>query len=354
MYSGQVAAYAFKLLEGKKFDVVVVVAPSHRAYFRGASVYDRGSYETPLGLVPVNQELCKKLREQSSIIQSSTQGHTQEHALEVQLPFLQETIGKFYLVPIVLGDQSYQTCTEVARALRNVLQDQKALLVASTDLSHFHSYDRAVKLDNVILDDIRAFDPQKLAQDLESDRGEACGGGPVITVMLAAKGMGANKVQVLKYMNSGDVTGDRSSVVGYAAAVIYRSNENPPKESTRPKAGISLGLTEEEKNILRQIAWAAIKAKLQGEKIERPPVIPNALQENCGALVSLHTHGQLRGCIGPIHAHQPLYQVVEGMAFAAALEEPRFPPLSPQELSDLDLEISVLTPLQKIKDIQEI
>jgi len=354
MYSGQVAAYAFKLLEGKKFDVVVVVAPSHRAYFRGASVYDRGSYETPLGLVPVNQELCKKLREQSSIIHSSTQGHTQEHALEVQLPFLQETIGKFHLVPIVLGDQSYQTCTEVARALRNVLQGQKALLVASTDLSHFHSYDRAVKLDNVILDDIRAFDPQKLAQDLESGRGEACGGGPVITVMLAAKEMGANKVQVLKYMNSGDVTGDRSSVVGYAAAVIYRSNENPPKESTRPKAGISLGLTEEEKNILRQIAWAAIKAKLQGEKIERPPVISNALQERCGAFVSLHTHGQLRGCIGQIHAHQPLYQVVEGMALAAAFEDPRFPPLSPQELSDLDLEISVLTPLQKIKDIPEI
>lgn len=354
MYSGQVAAYAFKLLEGKKFDVVIVVAPSHRAFFRGASVYDRGSYETPLGLVPVDQELCKQLKEQSSLIQSSAQGHTQEHSLEVQLPFLQETIGNFNLVPMVLGEQSYQTCAEVARALRNVLQNKKVLLIASTDLSHFHSYERAVKLDNVILDDLRAFDPQKLAQDLETGKGEACGGGPVITVLLATKEMGANRVQVLKYMNSGDVTGDRTSVVGYAAAVIYRSNENPKKESSRPQAGISLGLTAEEKNTLRQIAWAAIKAKLRGEKIERPAVISNALQERCGAFVSLHTHGQLRGCIGQIHAHQPLYQVVEGMALAAGFEDPRFPPLAPQELGDLDLEISVLTPLEKIKDIQEI
>lgn len=354
MYSGQVAAYAFKLLEGKKFDVVVVVAPSHRTYFRGASVYDRGSYETPLGLVPVDQELCKNLRAQSSIIQSSAQGHTQEHSLEVQLPFLQETIGKFKLIPIALGDQSYQTCAEVAQALRNVLQSQKALLVASTDLSHFHAYDRAVKLDSVILEDIRSFDPKKLAQDLETGKGEACGGGPVITVMLAAKEMGANKAQVLKYMNSGDVTGDHTSVVGYMAAVIYRSNENPKKESSRPQAGISLGLSEEEKNTLRQIAWTAIKAKLCGGKIERPAVISKALQEKCGAFVSLHTHGQLRGCIGQIQVHQPLYQVVEGMALAAAFEDPRFAPLSPQELGDVDLEISVLTPLERIKDIQEI
>ncbi len=354
MYSGQVAAYAFKLLEGKKFDTVVVIAPSHRAYFRGASVYDRGSYETPLGLIPVDQELGKKLREQSSLIQSSTQGHTQEHSLEVQLPFLQDTIGEFNLVPLVLGDQSYQTCAEVARALSRVLQGKKVLLVASTDLSHFHSYERAVKMDNIILDDLRAFDPQKLAQDLESGKGEACGGGAVITVMLAAKEMGANKVQVLKYMNSGDVTGDRASVVGYAAAAIYRSGGNPQRESTRPQAGISLGLTAEEKETLRQIAWAAIKAKLTGERADRPAAISKALQEKCGAFVSLHSSGQLRGCIGQIYAHQPLYQVVEAMALAAAFEDPRFPPLAPQELPKIDLEISVLTPLQRIKDIQEI
>lgn len=353
MYSGQVAAYAYKLIENKSFDLVVVVAPSHRAYFRGASVYDRGSYETPLGLIPIDKDVCRKLTEKSSFIISSTQGHTQEHSLEVQLPFLQETIGKFNLIPLVLGDQSYQICQEVASALANVLRGKKAILVASTDLSHFHSYDRAKQLDNIILEDLQAFDPKKLAQDLEAGRGEACGGGPVITVMLAAKELGANRLEVLKYMNSGDVTGDRGSVVGYAAAVILRSSSNP-EEIGRKKAGISLGLTAEEKKILRQIAWSTIEARLKGENVPRPPNLSGALQEKRGAFVSLHKHGQLRGCIGQIHPHQPLHRVVEGMALAAAFEDPRFPPLSPQELKDLELEISVLTPLEKIKDIKEI
>lgn len=225
VYSGQVAAYAFKMVEGMKFDAVVVVAPSHRAHFQGASVYDRGEYETPLGLIPVEKEVSRKLIEASDLIRFFPQAHSQEHSLEVQLPFLQEAIGKFNLVPIVLGDQSYRTCQAVARAIVQAVKGKKVLLVASTDLSHFHPYDKAVKLDNIILEDLRSLDAQKLAQNLDSGKGEACGGGAVITVMLAAKEMGANRSRVLKYQNSGDVTGDRAGVVGYAAAVFYR---NPP------------------------------------------------------------------------------------------------------------------------------
>ncbi|MBM4332771.1 MAG: AmmeMemoRadiSam system protein B [Deltaproteobacteria bacterium] len=225
VYSGQVAAYAFKMVEGMKFDAVVVVAPSHRAHFQGASVYDRGEYETPLGLLPVEKEIGRKLIEASDLISFFPQAHSQEHSLEVQLPFLQEAIGKFNLVPIVLGDQSYRTCQAVGRAIVQAVKGKKILLVASTDLSHFHPYDKAVKLDNIILEDLRSLDAQKLDQNLGSGKGEACGGGAVITVMLAAKEMGANRSRVLKYQNSGDVTGDRAGVVGYAAAVFYR---NPP------------------------------------------------------------------------------------------------------------------------------
>jgi MEMO1 family protein len=225
VYSGQVAAYAFKIVEGKKFDAVVVVAPSHRAHFQGASVYDRGEYETPLGLLPVEKEISRKLIEGSDLIRFFPHAHSQEHSLEVQLPFLQEAIGKFNLVPIVLGNQSYRTCQAVARAIVQAVQGKKVLLVASTDLSHFHPYDKAVKLDNIILEDLRSLDAPKLAENLDSGKGEACGGGAVITVMLAAKEMGANRSRVLKYQNSGDVTGDRAGVVGYAAAVFYR---NPP------------------------------------------------------------------------------------------------------------------------------
>jgi AmmeMemoRadiSam system protein B/AmmeMemoRadiSam system protein A len=354
IYSGQVAAYAFKLVEGMKYDAVVVVAPSHRTYFRGASVYDRGGFETPLGLLPVEKELCQKLKDGSSLIQFVAQAHAQEHSLEVQLPFLQEALGQFNLVPIVIGDQSYSTCEAIGHAIARAINGKRVLLVASTDLSHFHPYDEAVKRDQVILEDLRAFDPRKLAQDLNSGKGEACGGGPVMAVMIAAKERGANRAQVLKYLNSGDVTGDRSSVVGYAAAVFAQSPQALEKEMGRKKAGISLGLTEEEKKTLRQIAYSTIEGRLRGQKPTKPDALTGTLMEKRGAFVSLHKQGQLRGCIGQIQPTKPLCQIVEEMAVAAAFNDPRFESLTPKELKDIELEISVLTPLQRVKDPKEI
>ena len=354
MYSGQVAAHGFKLVEGMKFDAVVVVAPSHRALFQGASVYDRGGYETPLGILPVDKELCRKLMEENDLIRFIPQGHSQEHSIEVQLPFLQEVIGKFNLVPVVMGDQSYRTCEVVGQAIARTIKGKKVLLVASTDLSHFHPYEKAVSLDQLILEDLRSFDAQKLSQDLEAGKGEACGGGPVIAVMVAAKQLGANRARVLKYLNSGDVTGDRSGVVGYAAAVFYRELPAPEKEMGRKKAGISLGLTKEEKETLRQIAQATIEGRVKGEQTPRAEGLTETLKEKRGAFVSLHKQGQLRGCIGQIHPSQPLYQTVEQMAAAAAFEDPRFSPLRLNELKELELEISVLTPMQRVKEIKEI
>ena len=266
MYSGLVAAHAFKAVEGMKFDAVVILAPSHRVPFQGASVYDRGGYETPLGVLPIEKELCQKLKSESNLIQALPQAHSQEHSLEVQLPFLQEVLGKFPLVPMVMGSQDYRSCETVGKAIARAVKGKKVLLVASTDLSHYHPYARAVQLDRIILDDIQAFDAQKLSRDLDTGKGEACGGGPVVSVMVAAKELGANRAKVLKYMNSGDVTGDRSGVVGYAAAVFLRNSAALGKEPDRKKAGISLGLTEEEKKTLRQIAQSAIEKRLKGEK----------------------------------------------------------------------------------------
>ena len=354
IYSGQVAAYGFKLVEGMKFDAVVVVAPSHRAFFQGASVYDRGGYETPLGILPVEKDLCRKFMEESDLIRLTSQGHEREHSLEVQLPFLQETIGPFYLVPVVMGDQSFRTCEVVGQAMARAVKGKKVLLVASTDLSHFHPYEKAVSLDQLVLENLRSFDPQKLSQDLETGKGEACGGGPLIAVMVAARQLGANRARVLKYLNSGDVTGDRSGVVGYGSAVFYRELPAPEKEMGRKKAGISLGLTEEEKKALRQIAQSTIERRLKREQAPRLDAPTETLKEKRGAFVSLHKQGQLRGCIGQIHPSQPLYQTVERMAAAAAFEDPRFSPLKLNELKDLDLEISVLTPLQRMKDLKEI
>ena len=354
MYSGLVAAHAFKVVEGMKFDAVVILAPSHRFPFQGASVYDRGGYETPLGVLQIEKELCQKLKSESNLIQDLPRAHSQEHSLEVQLPFLQAVLGKFTLVPMVMGSQDYRSCEAVGKAIARAVKGKKVLLVASTDLSHYHPYDRAVQLDRIVLDGIQAFDAQKLSRDLDSGKGEACGGGPVIAVMVAAKELGANRAKVLKYMNSGDVTGDRSGVVGYAAAVFFRNSEGLEKESDRRKTGISLGLTDEEKKTLRQVAQSAIGRRLKGEKPSKIDVTGGQLKENRGAFVSLHKHGQLRGCVGTIQPSRPLYQVVEEMAMAAAFEDTRFSPLSAAELKDLDLEISVLTPLQRVQDVGEI
>ncbi len=354
MYSGLVAAHAFKTVEGMKFDAVVVVAPSHRVRFQGASVYDRGGYETPLGVLPIEKDLCQKLKSESNLIESLPQAHSQEHSLEVQLPFLQEVLGKFNLVPMVLGSQDYRSSETVGKAIARAVKGKKVLLVASTDLSHYHPYDRAVQLDKIILDDIQAFDAQKLGRDLDAGKGEACGGGPVMAVMVAAKELGANRAKILKYMNSGDVTGDRSGVVGYAAAVFSRNSGSPEKKPDRKKTGISLGLTEEDKKTLRQIAQSAIERRFKGESPPKIDIAGGHLKENRGAFVSLHRQGRLRGCIGTIQPSRPLYQVVEEMAAAAAFDDTRFSPLSAGELKDLDLEISVLTPLQRVEEVDEI
>jgi len=223
MYSGQVAAYAYKLIEGKSFDTVVVVGPSHRFPFKGASLWDRGGFRTPLGVVPVDDELSKKLMEKRKEIRFIPEAHNQENSLELQIPFLQTVLKSFKLVPIAMEpDWSWETCQYLASAIAEAVKGKRVLLVASTDLSHFYTYNIAVELDKIFLNHIERFDVEGLNRDLKNNRTEACGGGPVVTIMLAAKMLGANHGKVLKYANSGDVTGDRSRVVGYAAAVFYK------------------------------------------------------------------------------------------------------------------------------------
>lgn len=223
MYSGPVAATAFKLLEPEQFPVVVVISPSHREYFRGVSVFNGKGYETPLGLVPVASEVSAALIEQDPAIQNSWAGHRDEHALEVELPFLQKTLGAFSLVPVVMGNQDYDTCTLLGEALGNVLTDVPALIVASSDLSHYYSYEEALKLDRMAAELIEAFDEEQLMNALEAGRWEACGGGPIVATVMACKKLGVNASDVLLYMNSGDVTGDYSAVVGYLSAGFVRA-----------------------------------------------------------------------------------------------------------------------------------
>jgi AmmeMemoRadiSam system protein B/AmmeMemoRadiSam system protein A len=354
-YSGQVAAHAYKQIEGKVYDSVVVIAPSHYALFKGISLYDRGGFRTPLGVIPINVELSQKIMAKRKEIQFIPEAHAQEHSLEIQLPFLQVVLKTFKLIPIVMEPYwGWETCQSLATAISETVRGGNVLLVASSDLSHFHSYDKAVELDKIVLNHIEHFDPEGLNRDLKQGRCEACGGGPIISIMLAAKALGANKGKVLKYLNSGDVTGDRSRVVGYAAGVFYKTAGGTEKMKEEKKVGVDLGLNDQEKKTLHQIAKTVIDNKARGRAVPEFKVDSPILMENRGAFVTVQKKGQLRGCIGYIEGRGPLYRTIEEMAEAAAFRDPRFMPVTEKELPDLDIEISVLTPLKKITDVNEI
>ena len=219
-YSGPVAAYAYSLIRGLTFDLVAVVSPVHRMWVESVAITRADSYETPLGKVPVARDAADALEEKIAV---QHVGQDNEHSLEIQLPFLQHVLADgFRLLPVMMGDQAWSACSHLANGLAHVLKGRNALLVASTDLSHFHPQEHAKELDEVVLNAVNAFDPQGLSQALASGSTEACGGGPVVAVMLAARALGATTARVLNYATSGDVTGDYGSVVGYMAAAIHR------------------------------------------------------------------------------------------------------------------------------------
>ena len=354
MYSGQVAAYAYKLVRGATFDAVIIVGPSHRVSFRGVSVYNKGGYETPLGVVPVDAALAEKIMTRSSVTSCIPSAHTQEHSVEIQLPFLQVALGEFSFVPFVMGDQDRQTCEDLAEAIFKAIGNQNVLIIGSSDLSHFHPYEKAVKLDAVALTHIEKMDAQGLLEDMGKNLCEACGGGPTAVTIMVAKKIGADRAEILKYANSGDVTGDKTSVVGYTSAVFYIGGTSTVKDQTESGVGTDLGLSPVEKETLLDIAKKTIECRLAGRDVPEFQVESARLREKRGGFVTLKKYGQLRGCIGYIEAIKPLYKTVEEMAIAAAFNDPRFPPLRREEIEHLTIEISALTPLKEIKDINEI
>lgn len=221
IYSGFTAASGYARLGGASYDSVVVVSPSHKEFFKGVSVYPGAAYQTPLGTVAIAENLRERLIQESSVVTASEVGHQKEHAIEVHLPFLQRALPAFRLLPLVIGDQSRDICFELGRALGKVLHGENTLLVASTDLSHYYPSRVANRLDAVVVGDLQQFDEKCLMDDLDSGKAEACGGGPVVAVMTALRALGARTMEVVHHCNSGDVTGDTSSVVGYVAAVAY-------------------------------------------------------------------------------------------------------------------------------------
>lgn len=353
-YSGPVAAHTYAALKGRNWNRVVVIAPSHYEGFGFTSVYDGDAYETPLGKVPVDREFAGKLAQAHPSICFSESGHGSsqqraEHALEVQLPWLQRVLGSVSLVPVIMGDQSYQNCRALGVALAELISaGGDTLIVASSDLSHFHTHNQAVRMDHRALNALEAWDYFTLARNFEARVWEACGGGPIVATMIAAERMGANQAQVLKYAHSGNVSGDFERVVGYAAGLFVKAEG--PVRSVPP-----FSLSDQEKADLLALARQAVEHAVRiGEAFEPEAPGSLALQQERGAFVTIRIDGALRGCIGFASAVQPLYKTVRDTATLAALRDPRFQPVEIAELAQLDYEISVLSPLRRVSDISEI
>lgn len=222
-YSGAVAAHAYNQLRDRDVDLVVLVGPSHFVRFDGVGVYPRGGFETPLGVAEIDEECAAAMIATSPIVREYAVAHEREHSLEMQLPFLLRVIPRARIVPLVMGSQDAGAASALADVLASVLRGRRALLIASTDLSHYYDADTAARLDAVVMGHVSRFDPDGLQRALDLEPDHACGGGPTVAVMRAAHFLGARDAQILQYADSGDISGDKSSVVGYLAAALGRS-----------------------------------------------------------------------------------------------------------------------------------
>jgi AmmeMemoRadiSam system protein B/AmmeMemoRadiSam system protein A len=383
IYSGAVAAAGYKQLEGLSYDTVVVIAPSHRAFFRGASIFSGGAYRTPLGEIPLDLDLCGKLTSIDPDIALSDLGHDAtgggyEHALEVQLPFLQIVLGQFALVPIIMGDQEYQTAKLLGELIGRWATLGHTLIVASSDLAHGHSYAETKKLDETAAAAIEKFSPSHFYDRLQGGAFEACGGGPITAAMIASQAIGADTARVVCKRNSGDATGVKSGyIVGYMSAVLYgspasessrqskldarftprdRRHDQDRSERARPYTSLHTDqdLSDSERELLRTAARRSLDHSVKGARLECPAAPTERLREKRGAFVTLKLHGELRGCVGYVRPYKPLLDAVWEMAESAALRDDRFIPVEASEVDDLEVEITVLSPLKRITNPDEV
>ncbi len=220
MYSGPIAAHAYNLLRGRDIQVAVLVGPSHYVGFDGVAIYERGAFETPFGKVPIDESCAAAIAAASPRVNAHPTAHVREHSLEMQLPFLSRVLPNASIVPLVMGHQRRETAEELGDAIAAGVKGRRAVLVASTDLSHYQNATVAAKLDNKVIQQVQHFDADGLMSLLEAFPQHACGGGPTVSVMRAARRLGARDARVLKYGDSGDVSGDKDAVVGYLAAAF--------------------------------------------------------------------------------------------------------------------------------------
>lgn len=341
-YSGQTAASGFKQIVGKNYSKVIILGASHTKAFSHAAVYSSGIWKTPLGQTAVDDQLAKKLINEKDII-ADYSPHQEEHSLEVELIFLQKVLKNFKIMPILVSQPSEELIKSIAQEITENFDD-RTLLVISSDLSHYPVWETANKVDRQTINGILSGKKAVFEQALIKNENEnypnletsACGESAIRIGLKVAENLKITEFKLFEYENSGDVTNDRNRVVGYASIGGYAaSEENIQKEALN-------------------IARKTLENYFSQKKVSLPSPSSPIFQKKLGAFVTLRKNGELRGCIGAFEPEKPLSQVISEMALAAAFNDPRFPPLSEDELPEIKIEISIMTPRQKIDDWEKI
>lgn len=354
-YSGWVAGETYRQLQGRKYDAVIIISPSHYRYFYGASVFNGVGYATPLGVVRVDTALARLVATGQKNVGFSDMGHSwdstsREHSLEVQLPFLQAVQPGVPIVPVVMGSQDFPTVDRLMRALVRAVRfsQKRVLLVASSDLSHYHRHDTAAILDSSLIGAFARFDYHLMGMRLFGKQWEACGGAPIMTVMMAAEQLGGTVAHPLRYMNSSHVAAGASRpdrVVGYMSGVILKGDG----------VGFLLPtLTDAEHTSLLKVAREMVETSVNGVTPPTYRPLTAGLAAEYPAFVTITKQKALRGCIGYVIPDGSLLATVQRAAPLAALKDSRFQPVTPAELPQLEYEITVLSRFRRVMDTNEI
>lgn len=361
-YSAGVAAYSYKAIEGEPIRTVILIGASHYEHFEGALVYPKGAWRTPLGDVFIDSELAQRLIDVDAKISADQSVFAREHSLEVQLPFLQTVLDDFKIVPILMGRLSYASSEALASAILMATENRDdVLVIASTDMSHYHSYSEANEIDAATIKELMRLNPKTLYYKLVTGESELCGGAAVVSALIYANHQVKSEIKVLNYANSGDVTADKNRVVGYLSALIYVhpvrneiSNRASLEGESKMNAHSQDQLNKEQKKRLLEIARQSVNAYvISGKTLDFEETDPFLLA-HMGAFVTIHNNGKLRGCIGNIIGQQPLYLTVRDMAIASSTNDRRFSPVTVDELEQIDIEISVLTKPKIVSDVEKI
>lgn len=366
VFSGQIAADAFNQVRNNKYDVVVVLGTNHTAAdFNGISVYPKGAFETPLGNLPIDEELAAALQKAEPSVTANLKVHEKEHSIEVELPFIQYLFPEAKILPIIVSSNDPVIISKFAHALAGVIKDKRALIAASSDLSHYPKFDDALKTDNKTLHAITTLDINAISSEMQGEINKgvpelvtcACGEAPILAAAACAKELGAKSAKVISYSNSGyNPMGNVDKCVGYGAVAICRDDDEGYSKAsyTESPEASDYQLTEADKQELLQYARKTLAQYFWTETVPIPHGNGPLMKIKRGVFVTLRLQGNLHGCIGHAGDDIPVYAAVGSMTLNAAFNDSRFDQLQPYELPKVRIEISALTPFKAIKDADEI